>query len=273
MATAVQLFLIIGGSAYLVLVFFALFYYLGTISGKKGVIQKKHIEEDYEQPFVSIIVPTYNEERNIATCLLSLRELNYSNYEIIVSDGGSSDRTIDIAKKFADRVVIDKVVPTGWVGKNYGCHLGYREAKGEYLLFVDADTEHTPESLKHFIKVSMERDAALVSVFPFQRIKNWWESINPVFYFASNLTYGGRNSVNNPNKQKSYTASGQYMLFKREDYEAFGGHESLKGSIVEDLALARTVKTKLRRLYFIDGTKLVFTRMYPDSPKQCWNGW
>jgi len=94
-----------------------------------------------------------------------------------------------------------------------------------------------------------------------------------VFYFASNLTYAGKNSVNNPDKSKSYTASGQYMLFKREDYEAFGGHESLKGSIVEDLALARTVKTKLRRLFFIDGTKLVFTRMYPESLKQRWNGW
>ncbi|MHA1170559.1 MAG: glycosyltransferase [Candidatus Heimdallarchaeota archaeon] len=220
-----------------------------------------------------MIVPTYNEERNIALCLQSLKELNYSRYEIIVSDGGSTDRTVEMAKSFVDKVVVDKVVPPGWVGKNWGCHLGYKEAKGDYLLFVDADTEHTPESLKHFIKVAMERNAALVSVFPFQRIKSWWESINPVFYFASNLTYGGRNSVNNPDKQKSYTASGQYMLFNRKDYEAFGGHEALKGSIVEDLALARTVKKKLRRLFFIDGSKLVYTRMYPDSPKQCWDGW
>ncbi|MHA1531585.1 MAG: hypothetical protein ACTSR6_06260, partial [Candidatus Heimdallarchaeota archaeon] len=63
MITAVQLFIIIGGSGYLVLVFFALFYFLGTISGKKGVMPKKPVKDDYEQPFVSIIVPTYNEER------------------------------------------------------------------------------------------------------------------------------------------------------------------------------------------------------------------
>ena len=273
MITAVQVFLITGGGAYLILVFFALFYLLGTISGKKGVMPKRPVKDDYEQPFVSIIVPTYNEESNIALCLQSLKELNYSRYEIIVSDGGSTDRTVEMAKSFVDKVVIDEIVPPGWVGKNWGCHLGYKEAKGDYLLFVDADTEHTPESLKHFIKVAMERNAALVSVFPFQRIKSWWEAINPVFYFASNLTYGGRNSVNNPDKQKSYTASGQYMLFNRKDYEKFGGHEALKGSIVEDLALARVVKTKLRRLFFIDGTKLVYTRMYPDSPRQCWNGW
>ncbi|NPE10066.1 MAG: glycosyltransferase family 2 protein [Asgard group archaeon] len=272
MITAVQIFLITGGGAYLILVFFALFYLLGTTSGKKGVMPKRPVADDYEQPFVSIIIPTYNEESNIALCLQSLKELNYSRYEIIVSDGGSTDRTVEMAKSFVDKVIIDKIVPPGWVGKNWGCHLGYKEAKGDYLLFVDADTEHTPESLKHFIKVAMERNAALVSVFPFQRIKSWWESINPVFYFASNLTYGGRNSVNNPNKLKNYTASGQYMLFNRKDYEKFGGHEALKGSIVEDLALARVVKTRLRRLFFIDGTKLVYTRMYPDSPKQCWNG-
>ena len=113
---------------------------------------------------------------------------------------------------------------------------------------------HTPKSLTHFIKIAIERDAALLSVFPFQILENWWESINIFIYFASMLTYGGRNSVNNPKKPNSYTASGQYMLFKREDYESFGGHKSLKGSIVEDLALARIVKTRIGRLTFIDGT-------------------
>lgn len=273
MASGITLFLIIGGSIYAVIVLCSLFYFFLTISGKKNILPRTPLSDDYEQPFVSIIVPTYNEERNIAICLQSLKELNYSKFEIIVSDGGSSDRTIEIAKSLVDKVIVDETLPTGWIGKNYGCYLGYKEAKGEYLLFIDADTEHTPDSLKHFMKIALERNVALLSVFPFQRIRNWWESINPVFYFASNLTYTGRNSVNNPNKLKSYTASGQYMLFKREDYENFGGHKSLKGSIVEDLALARVVKTKLKRLYFIDGTKLVYTRMYPDSPKQCWNGW
>ncbi|MGC9779830.1 MAG: glycosyltransferase family 2 protein [Candidatus Heimdallarchaeota archaeon] len=273
MASVITLFLIIAGSIYAVLVFFSLFYFFLTISGRKGILPRTPLDDDFEQPFVSIIVPTYNEENNIAVCLQSLKELNYSKFEIIVSDGGSSDRTIEMAKSFIDKVIVDETLPQGWIGKNYGCHLGYQQAKGDYLLFADADTEHTPDSLKHFMKVALERNAALVSVFPFQRIKSWWESINPVFYFASNLTYGGKNSVNNPNKPKSYTASGQYMLFKRKDYEAFGGHEFLKGSIVEDLALARVVKTKLKRLFFIDGTKFVYTRMYPDSPKQCWNGW
>ncbi|MHA1737772.1 MAG: glycosyltransferase [Candidatus Heimdallarchaeota archaeon] len=269
----VNLIVAISGSIYLVIILVALIYYFGTASGSRKVKNTRVLTDDFERPFVSIIVPTYNEERNIVKCLDSLKKLNYPNYEIIISDGGSTDKTIEIAQSKIDKVVIDYNVPPGWIGKNWGCYLGYKEAKGEYLLFVDADTVHKPESLDHFIKIAIERDSALLSLFPYQILEKWWESINTFIYFASMLTYGGRNSVNNPDKPNSYTASGQYMLFKRADYEVFGGHESLKGSIVEDLALARTVKTKLRRLTYIDGTDLVTTRMYPDSAKQCWNGW
>jgi cellulose synthase/poly-beta-1,6-N-acetylglucosamine synthase-like glycosyltransferase len=268
-----SIFLIIGGSGYLFVILFGLLYFIASTSRSSKVLPRTPIEDDFEEPFVSIIVPTYNEEKNIANCLQTLKDLEYSKYEIILSDGGSKDKTVEIARKFIDHIIVDERLPKGWIGKNYGCHLGYKEAKGDYLLFVDADTKHTPHSLKHFMKISLERNAALVSVFPFQRIKRWWEAINPVLYFASYLTYGGNNSVNDPRKKNSHTASGQYMLFKREDYEKIGGHEYLKGSIVEDLALSRRVKRKLGRLFFIDGSKLVTTRMYPDSPKQCWNGW
>ncbi|NHJ84078.1 MAG: glycosyltransferase [Asgard group archaeon] len=268
-----NIILIIAGSIYLLIVIFALIYFLATISGKKGVMPRNRIADDYEQPFVSIIIPTYNESRNIVNCLQSLKALNYTNYEIIVSDGDSPDGTAELAKEYADKLIIDPTVPDGWIGKNWGCHLGYKEAKGEYLLFCDADTDHTPDSLRYFIKAAIERNSALLSVFPFQRIEKWWESINPFFYFASNLIYGGKNSVNNPDKLESFTASGQYMLFKRSDYETLGGHERIKGSIIEDYAFARITKLETRRLYFIDGTKKVYTRMYPDSPKQWWNGW
>jgi cellulose synthase/poly-beta-1,6-N-acetylglucosamine synthase-like glycosyltransferase len=268
-----SIFLIIGGSGYLFVILFGLLYFIASTSRSSKVLPRTPIEDDFEEPFVSIIVPTYNEEKNIGKCLQTLKDLEYSKYEIILSDGGSQDKTVEIARKFIDHIIIDEKLPEGWIGKNYGCHIGYKEAKGDYLLFVDADTKHTPHSLKHFIRIALERNAALVSVFPFQRIKRWWEAINPAFYFASYLTYGGNNSVNDPRKRNSHTASGQYMLFKREDYEKIGGHEYLKGSIVEDLALSRRVKTKLGRLYFIDGSKLIETRMYPDSPKQCWNGW
>jgi len=268
-----NLIVVISGTIYLVIIFVALIYFFGTKTGSRKVKTKRKIADDFERPFVSIIIPTYNEERNIKKCIDSLKKLNYPNYEIILSDGGSTDKTIEIARLKLENVVVDYNVPFGWIGKNWGCHLGYKKAKGEYLLFVDADTVHKPDSLIHFIKIAIERDAALLSLFPFQILEKWWESINIFIYFASMLTYGGRNSVNNPNKPNSYTASGQYMLFKRADYEAFGGHKSLKGSIVEDLALARVVKTKLGRLTYIDGTDLVTTRMYPDSAKQCWKGW
>lgn len=268
-----QLLLTILGLCYLLLIVFAFVYLFVTISSNKEEEPLREISNDYKQPLVSIIIPTFNEENNIGKCLRSIVELNYSKLEIIVSDGGSQDRTIEIAREYADKVIVDKTVPSGWIGKNWGCYLGYKNASGKYLLFIDADTVHKKNSLKHFMKIAIERDTALLSVFPYQIINKWWESINAVFYFANHLINGGVNSINNPKKMDSYSASGQFMLFKREDYEKFGGHEYIKGSIVEDYSLARVVKTKLNSLYYIDSSKLVTTRMYPESAKQCWNGW
>ncbi|MFW9923349.1 MAG: glycosyltransferase [Candidatus Thorarchaeota archaeon] len=264
--------LMILGIIYLGLIISEIFYISITMSGEKSQPLRK-MSDDYQQPFVSIIVPTFNEKKNIALCLNSLKRLDYNNYEIIVSDGGSQDGTIEIAQSIVDTVIVNKTLPPGWIGKNWGCHLGYLHAKGEYLLFVDADTIHTQKSLKTFMKIALERDSALFTVFPYQIIKKWWESINPVFYFASHLVSGGVNSINNPLRKESFIASGQYMLFKRKDYEKIGGHETIKGSIVDDFSLARVVKVQLGRLYYLDGSKLVKTRMYPDSAKQCWNGW
>ncbi|MHA1225039.1 MAG: glycosyltransferase, partial [Candidatus Heimdallarchaeaceae archaeon] len=72
--------------------------------------------QESSAPSVSIIVPTLNEERNIENCLKSLLELDYPLVEIIVVDGGSEDRTVEIAKKWTDKVIVDSFLPRGWIG-------------------------------------------------------------------------------------------------------------------------------------------------------------
>ncbi|MBN2154926.1 MAG: glycosyltransferase [Candidatus Lokiarchaeota archaeon] len=250
-----------------------LFYYGGITFGydSNGFDFKS---SRYDLPFVSIIIPAYNEEKNIGKCLKSLKSLDYPNYEIVLVDGGSKDSTVDVASQYLDPdcIKISERLPEGWVGKSWACHLGYQAAKGELLLFTDADTEHKPESLRKLVCISKETNAGLLTLLPYQKMSKYWESIVPVYYFMSHVASGGSKNVNNRKNQGSFLASGQYMLFTRQAYEESGGHESIKGSIVEDYAFARVIKTKLGSLYYLENHELVSSRMYPESIKHCWTG-
>jgi len=267
-----NLWLLILGLIYFLLVLIAQIYYIAASIRRKDVISDSFLRSLPEEPFVSIIVPTYNEENNIVTCLKSLQALNYSNFEIILSDGGSQDRTVELAKPYADQIIIENEVPEGWIGKNRGCHLGYQKAKGNILLFTDADTEHTPDSLRITVSMLLKKKAGLLSLLPYQKVEKWWESIVPINFFISHLVSGGIDKVNNPKKRFSFVAVGLYMMWTREAYNFIGGHKRLKASIIEDYAFARLVKKDLQALYYMDGNKLVFARMYPDSIKHCWTG-
>ncbi|MBD3189696.1 MAG: glycosyltransferase [Candidatus Heimdallarchaeota archaeon] len=263
----------IGGLAYLLLSIICVLYYLKITFREREALTPKSISKLSKEPLVSIIVPTFNEEQNIRTCLRSLRLLDYSNYEIIVADGGSKDKTIELAKPLADKIVVDDKVPDGWIGKCWGCHLGAEVADGEILLFTDADTFHQPDSLRKTVSLLVQKKAGLLTMLPYQKIEKWWESIVPVNYFLSNLTSGGLKEINDPGKKDSFMGSGQYLLFKRTAYEKIGGHQRIKGSIVEDLAFACVIKQEVNNLLMINNNKLVSTRMYPDSFKQLFVGW
>ncbi|HUT79967.1 MAG TPA: glycosyltransferase [Candidatus Bathyarchaeia archaeon] len=267
-----KLWLLIVCSIYFALVFVSLLYYIIITVGKRDRISDQLLRSLATEPFVSIIVPTYNEEKNIQRCLTSLRQLNYSNFEIIVSDGGSKDNTISIARPLANQIIVDEKLPEDWIGKNYGCHLGYKAAKGSILLFTDADTTHSPDSLRIAVSMLLEKKAGLLTIFPYQQLQKWWESIVPIHFFLSHFVSGGPRQVNDPRRTHNYVALGQYMMFSREAYEKIGGHARLYRSIIEDYAFARVIKTELQSLYYLRSSKLVYTRMYPDSFMDCWNG-
>jgi cellulose synthase/poly-beta-1,6-N-acetylglucosamine synthase-like glycosyltransferase len=265
-------FLSIAAIVYLAIVLISTVYYLLIHKGYSSEFLSKQLGKHYQEPFVSIIIPTYNEENNIERCLESLRKMDYSNYEVILSDGGSIDRTVELAEPYVDKLVADNEVPEGWIGKNWGCYLGFQEAEGSVLLFTDADTVHKKNSLKLAVQNLQDQKAGLVTTLPYQVIEKWWECIVPIYFFFSNQVSGGEEVINDP-KKDGFFAVGQYLLFTRKFYEKIGGHERIKGSIVEDYAFGRIAKEKYNSLYYMNNYGLVLTRMYPDSPKQCWTGW
>jgi glycosyltransferase involved in cell wall biosynthesis len=207
-------------------------------------------------------VPARNEEACLGTCLQSLVSQSNIAFEIIVVDDHSTDRTRDIALSFTQvRLVEAGPLPEGWTGKNNAVTAGARAARGEWLLFTDADTIHLPGSLARSLEEAKRRSAALLSYSPQQIVTGFWQkAVMPVIF--AELAASFRSAQVSDPKSSSAAANGQYILVTREAYDAVGGHAAIARSLLEDVALARAVKQSGRRIFFRYGGDAVQTRMY-----------
>jgi glycosyltransferase involved in cell wall biosynthesis len=223
-------------------------------------------------PAVSVIVPARNEEACLGACLRSLVEQAGVGFEVVVVDDASTDRTREIAEGFAGVQVLDAgPLPAGWSGKNNALTAGVRQAKGEWLLFTDADTVHRPGSLARVLAEARAQGAALLSYSPEQEVHGFWErAVMPVIFAELAGRYRPA-EVNDPGSAVA-AANGQYLLISREPYDAVGGHAAIAGDLLEDVALARAVKRSGRKIFFRFGGDAVRTRMY-RSFAQLREGW
>src|ERR1700676_3741188 len=237
------------------------------------------IDRATAKPAVSIIVPARNEEAGLGAWLESLlfqdnASLNNSTLAIIVVDDQSTERTREIADSFASRevLIIDAgPIPTGWTGKNNAVTAGARAARGEWLLFTDADTIHLPGSLARSLAEAKQHGAAMLSYSPDQIVKTFSEkAVMPVIFAELAATFRP-SQVSNP-KSSAAAANGQYILITREAYDAVGGHAAVATTLLEDVALARAVKQSGRKIFFRYGADAVRTRMY-RSFSQLREGW
>jgi len=225
-----------------------------------------------ERPSVSVIVPARNEESCLGACLESLVSQTGVAFEIIVIDDGSTDRTQAIALSYPGvRVIEPGPLPPGWTGKNNAVTAGAKQARGEWLLFTDADTVHRPGSLARAVAEARVQGAALLSYSPEQEVHTFWEkAVMPVIFAELAVTY--RPAEVSDRNSPAAAANGQYLLVSRQAYEAVGGHAALATSLLEDVALARAVKLSGRKIFFRFGGDAVCTRMYRTLP-QLTEGW
>src|ERR1700688_3524967 len=203
------------------------------------------------QPAVSVIVPARNEEFCLGECLQSLLSLTAVAFEVIVVDDHSTDRTREIAASFASqgvRVIEAGSLPAGWTGKNNAVTAGAGEARGEWLLFTDADTIHLPGSLARSLLDAKRHGAAMLSYSPEQIAKNFWEKAVMPVIFAELAVSFRPSHVSDPNSAAA-AANGQYILITREAYDAVGGHAAIATRLLEDVALARAVKQSGRKIF------------------------
>jgi glycosyltransferase involved in cell wall biosynthesis len=226
------------------------------------------------RPAVSIVIPARNEELNLASCLNSLVGQTGVMFEIIVVDDRSTDRTREIANSFSERgvYVIDApTLPVNWTGKNNAVIAGAGAARGEWLLFTDADTHHLPGSLARALAEAREYQADMLSYSPEQIAVTFWEmAVLPVVFAELARQYP-------PTKVRDLhssiaAANGQYIVITREAYDAVGGHAAIASEILEDVALARAVKRSGRKIFFRYAADAVRTRMYRNF-SQLREGW
>ncbi len=224
---------------------------------------------------VSAIVPARNEETTIARAVTSLAA-QPEIAEILVINDQSSDRTAAILGELVAnipqlRVLETGQLPNGWVGKNYAVSLGAASARGDWLLFTDADAEHLPGSTARALADAEASGAALVSYSPEQETRAWWERAVIPFIYVRLAQQFSFDEVNDP-RSLAAAANGQYLLIRRDAYEAIGGHQAVSAQVLEDVALARRVKQAGFALHFAPGQGIARVRMYRTfSPM--WQGW
>ena len=218
------------------------------------------------RPEVSVIVPARNEQACLGACLASLMEQPGVAFEVIVVNDGSTDRTAAIAHSFPGVKLIDAhAPPVGWGGKSNALFTGAQEARGEWLLFTDADTVHLPGSLVWSLQEAKHYGAEMLSYSPAQELDGFIQhAVMPVIFAELASTYRPR-EVSDRNSPAA-AANGQYLLISRGAYDAVGGHAAVATCLLEDVELARAVKRSGRRIWFRFGGDAVRTRMYRSFP-------
>jgi 4,4'-diaponeurosporenoate glycosyltransferase len=207
---------------------------------------------------VSIIIPARDEEHNLPRLLESLAAQSVRPYEILVVDDGSTDGTGGIARKLGATVIESAPLPDGWRGKTWACHQGARAASGELFLFIDADTWFEAEGLA---RVLARYPGGAFSVLPYHAVHKPYEDLSLFFNFS--MTAG----------TVPDGLSGQCFLVGREDYQKVGGHESVRGRVLENFRLAEEFCEAGIPVRSVIGRKMVSFRMYPRGFASLVEGW
>ncbi|MBI5507638.1 MAG: glycosyltransferase [Deltaproteobacteria bacterium] len=225
-------------------------------------------------PLVSIILPVRDEVLRLEPCLRSLLGQAWPRLEVIVVDDCSTDGTGDLARRLlgADprlTVLSGAPLPQGWVGKNHACAQGVARAKGELLLFTDADAVHAPACLPHAVATLLRLGGDVLTVVPHMECVGVAERLLQPAVLGGLLTVDSLVAMNH-DRARFTLGNGQYLLFKRSAYERIGGHAAVRDRVVDDLALAKAVRAAHLKLRVAVATEVLRVRMYTSFTEIWW---
>jgi len=248
------------------LVFWLLgFFFLFRISSCRVSVNR-----NTHNPIVSVIIPARNEEHTLPNLLNSLSGQLSSADEVIVVDDHSEDKTKEIAEKSAVKVLESLPIPTGWLGKTWACYQGARIASGEILIFLDADTVLGKNGLKNIIETYVAKEGVL-SIQPYHKMRNLYEQLSAFFNIIMMAGSGAFTVLGR--RIKPIGLFGQVVVMRKQYYLDSGGHDKVKGEILEDLAFGSELQKKGVDIHCLGGKNTVSFRMYPNGIRELINGW
>lgn len=237
-----------------------------------------HIDPD-KKPKVSVLIPARNEQIHIKDCVESVLAADTEDIqlEVIVLNDRSEDNTGEILEQLARkdhrvRILEGKELPSGWMGKSYACHQLAQQAAGEWWLYMDADVRLEKEALTAVLATALAQKKGLVTGFPRQITATWLEKlVIPMMKFTI-ISHLPVVMVRGSQDSRFVAATGAFMFIHRETYRAAGGHEAIKGDLLDDMQLARAVKKAGHPVTLADVHRHTRTRMYQNAA-EVWNGY
>jgi len=228
-------------------------------------------------PFISVVIPARNEETIVGECLVALAAQDYPEFEIIFVNDQSTDSTLAVAKNALkdfrfERIIDGAAPPAGetWVGKSWALMQGVEEAKGEWLLFIDADVVHHPLALKKAVAKALELGVDALSIFPTIHCRSFWEKMIMPLFATLSVLVEPLDDASHPGRRAARLC-GAFILIRRGIYESAGTHAAVHDQILEDMALARILKRQGRRTWLTYTRDLGHTRMY-EHFRELWHG-
>ncbi|MGQ9591256.1 MAG: glycosyltransferase, partial [Planctomycetota bacterium] len=223
---------------------------------------------------LAVIVPARDEAEIIGRTLPALLAQGDSFRALVIADDRSSDGTARLAAELAAgspcagkvRVVRVPQPPAGWSGKVHALEAGVRELAAwtpspEWILFTDADVVHAPGSLAALVEKSLAEGLDLVSVMVRLSVSNFWEKLLiPPFVYFFQLLYPFRRVAEVGSRTAA--AAGGCLLLRREALDRMGGLSSVRGEVIDDVAIAKRVKASGGRIWLGTSDALVSARTY-----------
>ena len=221
-------------------------------------------------PSISIIIPARNEENALPNLLNSLSGQLSRKDEVIVVDDHSEDKTKEVAENSGVKVLESLPTPEGWMGKTWACFQGAKIASGEILVFLDADTLLKENGLKNIVETYVEKDGVL-SIQPYHKMRDLYEQLSAFFNIIVMAGIGTFSLLGR--RIKPIGLLGPAVIMKKQYYADSGGHEKVKGEVLDDVAFGSELRKKGTEVHCLGGKGTISFRMYPNGIRELINGW
>lgn len=228
------------------------------------------------RPAVTVILPAKDEAANLPDCAERILRQQGIDLRLIIVDDRSADSTAELADRIAARdsrcrVIHNRRLPDGWLGKSHACWLAAADASAEWLLFTDADVRLEPPAVAAAIAHADAHQLDLFSLWPRDASAGFWERLLIPLCGAMIVLWYGRAAAG-PGERRYAFANGQFLLIRRAAYQACGGHAAVRTALIEDIPLARAAAAAGFRVGSAPGPDLAAVRMY-DSLTGVIRGW